>query len=218
VSGLRYIVGAGAQGRVVLETWRAQDPGYRYAFVDDDPELLGEEVDGVPVIGPITEMSRDPAEAVLAIGHNVRRLELAAIWTGKGIVWGTPVHPSAVVSPSARLGPGTVVLPGAVVHTGAVIGPHVIVNTGAIVEHDAVIEDGVSISPGVKMGGRVKLALGVFLGTGATIAPRVSIGALSVVGAGAVVMRDLPSGVLAYGVPAKVVRTLPPDYDWRELL
>jgi acetyltransferase EpsM len=218
VSGLRYIVGAGAQGRIVLETWRAQGPGYRYAFVDDDPELLGEEIDGVPVIGPIADMAKDPAEAVLAIGHNVRRLELAAIWTGKGIDWGIPVHPSAVVSPSAQLGPGAVVLPGAIVHTGAVVGPHVIVNTGAIVEHDCIVEDGASISPGVRMGGRVRLAMGVFLSTGVTVAPRVSIGALSIVGAGAVVVDDLPSGVLAYGVPAKVVRTLPPDYDWRELL
>ena len=48
----------------------------------------------------------------------------------------------------------------------------------------------------------------VWLGGGVVVLPGVTIGADTVVGAGAVVTRDLPSGVLAVGNPARVVREL----------
>jgi maltose O-acetyltransferase len=48
----------------------------------------------------------------------------------------------------------------------------------------------------------------VWLGAGAIVCPGVEIGADTVVGAGAVVVRDLPVGVLAGGVPARILREL----------
>jgi maltose O-acetyltransferase len=47
---------------------------------------------------------------------------------------------------------------------------------------------------------------GVWLGAGAIVCPGVSIGENTVVGAGSVVTRDLPAGVVAYGNPARVAR------------
>ena len=48
----------------------------------------------------------------------------------------------------------------------------------------------------------------VWLGGGVIVLPGVTIGADTVVGAGAVVTKDLPAGVLALGNPARVVREL----------
>jgi maltose O-acetyltransferase len=48
----------------------------------------------------------------------------------------------------------------------------------------------------------------VWLGGGVIVCPGVTIGADTVVGAGSVVVRDLPAGVLAVGNPARVVRSL----------
>jgi maltose O-acetyltransferase len=48
----------------------------------------------------------------------------------------------------------------------------------------------------------------VWLGGGTIVCPGVTVGANTVVGAGSVVTRDLPAGVLAAGAPARVVRTL----------
>jgi maltose O-acetyltransferase len=50
----------------------------------------------------------------------------------------------------------------------------------------------------------------VWLGGGAIVCPGVTIGADTVVGAGAVVTRDLPSGVVAAGVPARVISEIQP--------
>mgnify|MGYP000408262092 CR=1 FL=1 len=50
------------------------------------------------------------------------------------------------------------------------------------------------------------MGVGVYVGIGATVIDHITIGAGSVIGAGAVVTKDLPDRVLAVGVPAKVVK------------
>ena len=52
----------------------------------------------------------------------------------------------------------------------------------------------------------ITIADNVWLGGGAIVLPGVSIGENTVVGAGAVVSRDLPAGVVAVGNPARVIR------------
>jgi maltose O-acetyltransferase len=54
----------------------------------------------------------------------------------------------------------------------------------------------------------IEIGDNVWLGGGAVVCPGVSIGEDTVVGAGAVVTRDLPAGVVAAGVPARVVREI----------
>lgn len=54
----------------------------------------------------------------------------------------------------------------------------------------------------------VRIGDGVWLGGGSIVCPGVSVGENTVVGAGSVVTRDLPPGVLAVGNPCRVVRTL----------
>ena len=86
------------------------------------------------------------------------------------------------------------------------IGENVIVNTSASVDHECLIEDGAHIGPGVHLGGRVRVGRAAWIGIGATVIDRSSIGAEAVIGAGAVVVADIPGGVLAYGIPARVIK------------
>lgn len=221
MADIGYIIGTGPQGRILAEIWQVQQPGIELHFLDDNSSLHGSRIGGVLVDGAVETLGSvdfSRAAAVLAIGENNRRLELAAAWDARGVRWATVRHPSAVVMPSAEVGAGTVVFPQAVIQSGAHVGGHVIINTGAIVEHDSELADGVSISPGVSMGGRVRIGRGTFISTGAVLAPRIAIGSGTVVGAGAVVASDLPDGVLAYGVPARVIRKLEGASDFRRVL
>jgi sugar O-acyltransferase (sialic acid O-acetyltransferase NeuD family) len=211
------VVGAGAQGRVTLEAWRSARSDARFVFVDDDPRLHGTSLLGAEVVGGLDRLTELAGRVVIALGNNETRLAIAARLEGK-VEWGTVVAASATVLPSVTIGPGSVVLAGAVVNTEARIGAHVVVNTGVVVEHDCVIEDGASLSPGTRMGGRVRVGRAAFVSTGVTLAPRVTVGAGAVIGAGAVVMRDIPDRVLAYGVPARVIRPIDASFDWKRLL
>ena len=80
-------------------------------------------------------------------------------------------------------------------------------NTGAIIEHDCIIGDFANICPGVSMAGHTKIGRKSFLGIGSTIMDDITVGEESVVGAGAVVIRNVPDRVVVAGVPAKEIHS-----------
>jgi len=79
--------------------------------------------------------------------------------------------------------------------------------TRASIDHDSQLEDFASIGPGATLAGNVRVGAYSAICLQAGVAEKVSIGSHTVVGAGSVVLDDLPDGVLAYGTPALVVRS-----------
>ncbi|MBE3575649.1 MAG: acetyltransferase [Firmicutes bacterium] len=162
-----------------------------------------------PCVGPSTS-----ASAGTRVGTSVGSPDSPSAATSVGSFSRLPtgsrfaivIHPAATVSPYASIGPGTVVLAGAVVNPGTHVGEHVILNTACSVDHDCSIGPYAHLSPGVHLAGGVVVEAGAHLGVGVSVIPRRRIGAWSVVGAGAAVVDDIPPGVVAYGVPARVVR------------
>lgn len=61
----------------------------------------------------------------------------------------------------------------------------------------------------LEFGRPIKIGADVWMGGGAIICPGVRIGARTVIGAGSVVTRDIPEGVLAAGNPCRVIREIP---------
>jgi sugar O-acyltransferase (sialic acid O-acetyltransferase NeuD family) len=114
----------------------------------------------------------------------------------------TLVHPRAVVAESAVLGDGAVVFAGAVVQPRAKIGSLCIVNTLASADHDCDLARAAHLCPGARLGGHVTVGVGGWVGLGAGVKDRVSLGDWCFVGAGAVVVSDVPENTLTYGVPA----------------
>lgn len=194
------VVGAGGHARVVIATLRAAGMAVQ-GVLDDNAAAWGSTVLGCPVLGGLERLEEPGQRAVIAIGHNRARQTISL--KHPEVEWVSAVHPSAVVDETARIGAGTVVFAGAVIQPNAVLGQHVIVNTGATVDHDCVLEDYVHIAPGCNLAGTVRLGQGAFLGVGSAAVPGVCVGAWTTVGAGGVVVKDLPAGVVAVGVPAK---------------
>jgi UDP-perosamine 4-acetyltransferase len=214
------IVGAGAQGRVILDILRAMKRYDRIAFVDDQPDMRGFEVNGAVVECSFEEALERPGGVgmIVALGHPETRQALAGRIATHGIPLLNAVHPSAVVTPTAVLGSGIMVGATAVVNSNARVGDNVIINTGAVVEHDCTLAAGSAVGPGAHLGGRVSIGQSAFIATGAIVLSRVSVGAKVVVGAGAVVTKDLPERVLALGVPARIVEHLDVNFDWSRVL
>lgn len=101
------------------------------------------------------------------------------------------------------------------IHPAARIGRGVMIDhgTGVVIGETSVIEDDVSMLQGVTLGGtgkeqgdrHPKIRRGVMLGAGAKVLGNLEIGAYSRVGAGSVVLKDVPERCTVAGVPAKVV-------------
>ena len=133
-----------------------------------------------------------PAEGTLvAIGDNRARKRVVEAEKGSG-PFATLIHPTAWVSPTARLGEGSVIMAGAIVQAGAVIGAHCIINTGASVDHHCIIEDFVHIAPGARLCGAVRVGEGTLVGVGVGIAPGAVIPAWSLVKARRLEIEPIP--------------------------
>jgi sugar O-acyltransferase (sialic acid O-acetyltransferase NeuD family) len=145
---------------------------------------------------------------VVAIGNPFGsvRTKLHYLMKRNGLTAISFADSTALICKSAIYGEGLQVMPQAIVHNDVEIGIQCIINTGAIVEHDCVLNDGVEIGPGAVLCGRVHVGRNSWIGANATVRPRVVIGENSIIGAGAVVVTDIPSNVVAVGVPAKVMR------------
>lgn len=207
-----YIWGAGGHGRVVLDTLQAAAAYSRYAFLDGNATLHGTQVQGVPVVGGVEALPPPGNDvAVLpAMGDNFRRLAILDDLLAQGYSVPVAIHPSACVSPHATLAPGVVVFAQAVVQAGANVGRGSIMNTAASIDHDCLLGACVHCSPGVRLAGGVEIGNCTHLGIGAVVIQEMRIGCHCVIGAAAAVVSRMGDGILALGVPAKVVRKLPP--------
>lgn len=207
------IWGAGGHGRVVADAVVAC--GFELVgFVDARPALVGSEVgsSGVPVLATESDLrtalahGRLPGGAAVvvpAVGHNATRKRMVLELEGR--CSDRIVHPSAIVSPSARISKGTVVLPGGIVNSSARIGRGVIVNSGAVVEHDCSVGDGAHLSPGAVLAGGVSVGECSWVGANATILPGVRLGHHVTVGAGAVVRKNVEPHATVVGNPARII-------------
>ncbi|MGN1388281.1 MAG: sugar O-acetyltransferase [Bulleidia sp.] len=107
-------------------------------------------------------------------------------------------------------------------------GKNVFLNHSAILSASGGIEfeDGVMAAPGLRIAtinhdmydrhttytyGKVTLKKNAWIGMNVTICPGVTVGKYAVVGAGAVVTKDVPDYAVVAGVPARVIRMLDPE-------
>lgn len=208
-----YVFGAGGHGKVVAEAARAGRTYRLRGFIDDDPARWRQEWDGLPVVGGREVLATLPraAEIALGVGENRARAELAQAVTDAGRRLATVVHPTAVLAHGVRLGSGTYVAPLAVLHNDAQVGRACIINTAAVVEHDCRLSPWVHVSPRAVLGGGVRIGEGAQVGLGAVILPGLTLGPWSTLGAGTVMVRPLPAGVTAVGVPARVLAAVGGD-------
>jgi UDP-2-acetamido-3-amino-2,3-dideoxy-glucuronate N-acetyltransferase len=137
---------------------------------------------------------------------------------------GTRIWHQAQVRERARLGANCIVGKGVYIDFDVAVGSNVKIQNGVFVYHGVTVEDGVFLGPGVILtndklprainpDGSLKsdadwqvsptlVKRGASIGAGALILPGVTIGAFAMVGAGAIVTRDVPDHGLVYGNPA----------------
>jgi acetyltransferase EpsM len=196
----------------VADIVRLEDRYTIVGFLDNiNPERIGTDFCGARILGGAEYLEDVQQQGVQHIffgfGNGPARVKLSEMARARGLHLATAIHPQAIVASDVTIGAGTVIAAGAVINPATQIGEHVIINTGACVDHDCIIEDGAHVCPGARLGGHVTIGRTSWVGIGATVIDHISIGADTLIGAGAVVVSDMPNNIVAYGVPARIVRS-----------
>ena len=216
---LRLIVGAGGHGRECIGLWRrslsahgmnVDSEGWVRQFVDDRPpdeDVLARL--GATWIGTLEQAiqnSQSSVEYLLGIGSGNVRSAMAAVIPG---LWqpAIAVDPKASIDDDLLMGEGALIFAQATVTTNVELGRHTHIGRGAAIGHDCVIGDFVTVMPLASVSGNVTLGDRATIGAGAVIRQGQVIGADAYVGAGAVVVKDVPPGVTVVGNPARPIRS-----------
>jgi sugar O-acyltransferase (sialic acid O-acetyltransferase NeuD family) len=184
-------------------------------FLDDNPNKHGNKLNGTSILGGMEWLKTNEAQgvkAVCAIGesHIRRKVVLKALEYGSEFC--NLIHPNVVLTSFIEFGQGVIITAGCILTCNIKIGNHVHLNLSTTVGHDDVLEDFVTTAPGVHLSGNVNVGEGVYIGTGAVTVEKLSIGDWSIIGAGAVVAKNIPDNVTAVGVPAKPIKTREPGW------
>lgn len=202
------IVGSGGFGREVAwlieEINRDRLQWDLVGFVDDFVPI-GEKIGNQSILGQVNYLEKMDTYVVCAISDPTSRKRIINQLKNYSVKFATLIHPNAIISSSSTMGEGTIVCANSIITTNCQIGNYCSINISCVVGHDVILEDFVTLYPSVNISGNCRIEEMVSFGVGSSILQKLSVGRNTFVGAGAVVIKSLPKGVVAVGVPARII-------------
>lgn len=159
---------------------------------------------------PILERSREEIEE-LVVEHD-RRNSAVPMLDLKDIP--ARIEPGAVIREQVQIGKNAVIMMGAILNIGAVVGENTMIDMGAVLGGRATVGKNCHIGAGAVLAGVIEPASAtpviveddVLVGANAVILEGVRVGRGAVIAAGAVVVEDVPAGMVAAGCPARLIK------------
>jgi sugar O-acyltransferase (sialic acid O-acetyltransferase NeuD family) len=210
------IIGAKGFAKEVLEIFWQNNQKEEIIFFDNVNTDIGDLLYGqFRILKSIAEVENHfslnaDKRFTIGIGNPINRIKLYKIFLNMGGTF------SSTISPYCRIGhfenvieDGCNIMTGTVITNSIKIGKGALINLNCTIGHDCTIGEFVEMSPGTHISGNCKIGNFCIFGTNSTILPKMTLGDNVIVGAGAVVTKDVPSNSLVVGIPAKVIKELP---------
>lgn len=205
-----YIIVAGGFGREVV--WLVERINEKskiwdiVGFIDDDEKIHGNKEVGYTVLGGCDYLGKQVEDVwcVCAVGSaKIRKEIIKKVYTYKNVHFATLIDPSVICSKYIQIAEGSIICAGTILTVNVTIGKHVIMNLDCSVGHDVVLNNFITVYPGVNISGNVIIGECCELGTGTKIIQGKNICDDCILGAGAVVVKDIKEIGTYIGVPAR---------------
>jgi sugar O-acyltransferase (sialic acid O-acetyltransferase NeuD family) len=207
------VFGSSGHAKVIISIIE-REKKYKIIGVIDPFMPVSEQVSNYPVLGGEENLDficgqYNVKRGIIGIGDNLMRKKIynKIISVKNDFEFITTIHPSAQIGNNVQIGYGTVIMPGAIINSNTTIGDFSIINTNASLDHDSKLGHFSSLAPGVVTGGFVTIGDYSSISIGAILKNNINIGKNSVIGAGSLVLKDIEDNVVAYGSPARKIRS-----------
>lgn len=207
------VVGAGGFAREVAWLIREIDEGHAQfefgGYVVSDVSAAGEHDSRDEIAGDFAWLEQNAGRydaLAFGIGNPQVKLRLGEELTRRvpDLEWPVLIHPNVRMDHrSCSFGRGVVICAGVIGTVNIRYDDFAMLNLACTVGHESVIGAAAVLNPTVNISGGVVIDRGVLIGTGAQILQYKKVGAGATIGAGAVVVKDVPPGDTVAGVPAK---------------
>lgn len=116
------------------------------------------------------------------------------------------ISSTSYLASSSKISEGVLIDAGVIISSQSLVEFGATIKRGAVIGHHNRIGEFCDINPGVVISGKVNIGKGCVLGSGCILADNISIGDNTIIGMGSVVTKSLPSNVIAYGNPCKIIK------------
>jgi|SRR5690625_1843617 len=204
-----YIIGAGDVGGFVSYHHREMGSFNVKGFLDNDKMKFGKQYYGLPVIGDTDVIMDTPKKIsiVIAVAQPaIKRRIYSELKKNSLIEFPSFIHPQSWVGEKVNIGKGCIIYPGVSINYETAIADFVTVNMNAVLGHNCTLGDFSTLSPGVNCGGFTNIGQESFMGINSTSIQGITIGDHVIIGAGTVVIRDVPDGCTVVGNPGRIIK------------
>ncbi len=204
------IIGAAELGKLIASHAK-NDSGYDIIGYYDDFNT-SETFNTYPVLGKSDSVLNDYKAGkfdalMVGIGYSHMKARADIFNRFKGSVpFANVIHSSAYVDPTCKLGEGIFILPGVVLDLEVELADNVLLNTATKIAHHSKIGKHSFIAPGVTIAGLVNVGEKCFIGVGAILKDCLIIANSSIIGGGALVLKDTEENSVSVGSPAKIIK------------